>query len=101
MKGTFFPAVASLSSRNLASRDRSFFFSSTTAGASVGTLLTGTLGKKSLITSRISDRFVFSFYNLLRFFSGFLGSYLNESFGWPSVFYMIGFLALLWTAVLR
>ena len=49
MKGTFFPAVASLSSRNLASRDRSFFFSSTTAGASVGTLLTGTLGKKSLI----------------------------------------------------
>ena len=30
-----------------------------------------------------------------------LGSYLNESFGWPSVFYMIGFLALLWTAVLR
>ena len=31
----------------------------------------------------------------------FLGSYLNESFGWPSVFYMIGFLALLWTAVLR
>ena len=55
MKGTFFPAVASLSSRNLASRDRSFFFSSTTAGASVGTLLTGTLGKKSLITASIKD----------------------------------------------
>ena len=55
MKGTFFPAVASLSSRNLASRDRSFFFSSTTAGASVGTLLTGTLGKKSLITALIKE----------------------------------------------
>ena len=58
MKGTFFPAVASLSSRNLASRDRSFFFSSTTAGASVGTLLTGTLGKKSLITALIKDSFI-------------------------------------------
>ena len=57
MKGTFFPAVASLSSRNLASRDRSFFFSSTTAGASVGTLLTGTLGNKSLITVLIKDSF--------------------------------------------
>ena len=59
MKGTFFPAVASLSSRNLASRDRSFFFSSTTAGASVGTLLTGTLGKKSLIAALIKDGFIY------------------------------------------
>ena len=61
MKGTFFPAVASLSSRNLASRDRSFFFSSTTAGASVGTLLTGTLGNKSLITVLIKDSFTYTY----------------------------------------
>ena len=64
MKGTFFPAVASLSSRNLASRDRSFFFSSTTAGASVGTLLTGTLGKKSLITALIKYGFIYNIHDI-------------------------------------
>jgi len=71
-QGTFFPALASISSRNLAARDRSFFFSSTTAGASIGTLLTGTLG-----------------------------SSVNENYGWPAVFYCIGFIALVWTAVLK
>lgn len=64
--------MASLSSRNLGIRDRSFFFSTTTAGVALGTLLTGTLG-----------------------------SYTNETFGWPSVFYSIGFVALAWVAVLK
>lgn len=53
--------MASISSRHLNSRDRSFFFSSITAGSALGTLLTGTVG-----------------------------SHLNENFGWPFVFYCIG-----------
>lgn len=60
-QGVHFPALASISSRNLNSKDRSFFFSATTAGGAIGTLLTGTVG-----------------------------SYMNETFGWPSVFYTIG-----------
>ncbi len=53
--------MASISSRHLNSRDRSFFFSAITAGSAFGCLLTGTLG-----------------------------SYLNEVYGWPYVFYCIG-----------
>lgn len=60
-QGVHFPALASISSKNLNSRDRGFFFSATTAGGALGTLLTGTVG-----------------------------SYMNEHFGWPSVFYAIG-----------
>jgi ACS family sodium-dependent inorganic phosphate cotransporter-like MFS transporter 9 len=60
-QGIHFPAVASITSRNLGVRDRSFFFSATTAGGSLGTLLTGTVG-----------------------------SYVNVTLGWPSVFYTIG-----------
>ena len=71
-QGVHFPALASISSRNLNAKDRSFFFSATTAGGAIGTLLTGTVG-----------------------------SYMNESFGWPSVFYSIGFIALIWVAVLK
>ena len=41
--------------------NRSFFFSATTAGGALGTLLTGTVG-----------------------------SYVNENYGWPAVFYTIG-----------
>lgn len=33
--------------------------------------------------------------------TGTLGSYMNETFGWESVFYSIGFIALLWVAVLK
>lgn len=71
-QGVHFPALASISSRNLNSKDRSFFFSATTAGGALGTLLTGTVG-----------------------------SYMNETFGWPSVFYTIGFIGLSWVAVLK
>jgi len=71
-QGVHFPALASISSRNLNTKDRSFFFSATTAGGAFGTLLTGTLG-----------------------------SYMNETFGWESVFYSIGFIALLWVALLK
>lgn len=71
-QGVHFPALASISSRNLNSKDRSFFFSATTAGGAIGTLLTGTVG-----------------------------SYMNETFGWPSVFYTIGFVAMIWVGVLR
>ena len=67
-----YPAVASITSRNLSSRDRSVFFSVTCAGSPVGVLLTGTVG-----------------------------SYVNAAFGWPAVFYTIGFLALVWAAFLR
>ena len=52
---------ASISSKNLNTKDRSFFFSATTAGSAMGTLLTGTIG-----------------------------SYFNDTFGWDSVFYTIG-----------
>eukprot|EP00094_Tigriopus_californicus_P008728 TCALIF_08413-PA protein Name:"Similar to Slc17a9 Solute carrier family 17 member 9 (Mus musculus)" AED:0.16 eAED:0.16 QI:124/0.71/0.5/1/1/1/8/0/461 len=71
-QGVHFPALASISSTNLNVRDRSFFFSATTAGSAFGTLLTGTLG-----------------------------SYLNESFGWPHVFYAIGLISLVWVSVLK
>ena len=70
--GVHYPAVASITSRNLGSRDRSVFFSATCAGGPLGTLLTGTVG-----------------------------SYVNGAFGWPAVFYTIGFLALTWAAFLR
>ena len=71
-QGIHFPSLASISSKNLNSRDRSFFFSATTAGGAMGTLLTGTVG-----------------------------SYVNESFGWPSVFYTIGFVSLVWVSMMR
>jgi len=71
-QGVHFPALASISSKNLNSKDRGFFFSATTAGGAIGTLVTGTIG-----------------------------SYMNETFGWPTVFYSIGFIALVWVAVLK
>ena len=60
-QGVHFPALASISSKNLNSKDRGFFFSATTAGGAIGTLVTGTIG-----------------------------SYMNETFGWSTVFYSIG-----------
>ena len=60
-QGVHFPALASISSKNLNSKDRGFFFSATTAGGALGTLVTGTIG-----------------------------SYMNETFGWSTVFYSIG-----------
>ena len=60
-QGVHFPALASISSKNLNSKDRGFFFSATTAGGAIGSLVTGTIG-----------------------------SYMNENFGWSSVFYTIG-----------
>ena len=71
-QGVHFPALASISSGNLCVKDRTFFFSATTAGGAIGTLLTGTLG-----------------------------SLVKELFGWPMVFYAIGFLSLLWAASLK
>ena len=71
-QGVHYPAVASITSRNLGARDRSVFFSATCAGSPLGALLTGTVG-----------------------------SYVNGSFGWPAVFYTIGFFALAWAAFLR
>ena len=60
-QGVHFPALASISSRNLNTKDRIFFFSATSAGSAVGALFTGTVG-----------------------------SYANEAYGWPYVFYFIG-----------
>lgn len=60
-QGVHFPALASISSKNLNAKDRSFFFSAITAGGAMGSLVTGTIG-----------------------------SYMNEHFGWHSVFYSIG-----------
>merc|ERR1712223_202257 len=71
-QGIHFPALASISSRNLNTKDRSFFFSAISAGLAIGTLLTGTIG-----------------------------SYMNETFGWSTVFYSIGFIALIWVSVLK
>lgn len=71
-QGVHFPALASISSKNLNAKDRSFFFSAITAGGAMGSLVTGTIG-----------------------------SYMNEHFGWHSVFYSIGFIALVWVATLK
>ena len=92
-QGVHFPALASISSRNLNTKDRIFFFSATSAGSAVGALFTGTVG-----------------------------SYANEAYGWPYVFYFIGkkffdtkiqcpsihiliyftgFFALIWVSVLK
>ena len=60
-QGVYFPALASISSRNLNNKDRTFFFSATSAGSAIGALFTGTVG-----------------------------SYANEAYGWPYVFYFIG-----------
>ena len=60
-QGVHFPALASISSRNLNNKERTFFFSATSAGSAMGALFTGTVG-----------------------------SYANEAYGWPYVFYIIG-----------
>ena len=60
-QGVHFPALASISSRNLNNKDRTFFFSATSAGSAMGDL-----------------------------FTGIVGSYANEAYGWPYVFYFIG-----------
>lgn len=71
-QGVHFPALASISSRNLNNKERTFFFSATSAGSAMGALFTGTVG-----------------------------SYANEAYGWPYVFYIIGFFALIWVSVLK
>ena len=71
-QGVHFPSMASITSKNLPSRERALFFSSLTGGTALGMLLTGTVG-----------------------------SYVNTLYGWPSVFYVIGFLAISWVAILR
>ena len=65
-QGFHFPSLASISSKNLNSKDRGFFFSATTAGSAFGVLTTGTIG-----------------------------SLLNETLGWSSVFYFTGKVTLL------
>jgi len=71
-QGFHFPSLASISSKNLNSKDRGFFFSATTAGSAFGVLTTGTIG-----------------------------SLLNETLGWPSVFYFTGIVAIIWLSVLK
>lgn len=71
-QGVHFPSIISLTSQKLPEMERPSFFSAVTAGSAIGTL-----------------------------FSGTIGSYMLESFGWPIVFYMLGSLAFLWALVLR
>lgn len=71
-QGVHFPSMSSLTSQHLAEKERASFFSILTSGSAVGTLFTGTFG-----------------------------SYLLDYYGWPTVFYVIGFLGVVWTLVLR
>lgn len=72
LQGLHFPAMSSLTSRNLATNERTSYFSILTSGSAIGTLLTGSLG-----------------------------SLLLDYFGWSVAFRVIGFFGLLWTLVLR
>ena len=49
--------------------------------------------KNFSLYDRVTIEYLFSFTSQ--------GSYVNESYGWPAVFYCIGFIALVWTAVLK
>lgn len=72
LQGLHFPAMSSLTSRNLCTNERTSFFSILTSGSAIGTLLTGSLG-----------------------------SLLLDHFGWSVAFRVIGFIGLIWTLVLR
>ncbi|XP_021917610.1 solute carrier family 17 member 9 isoform X2 [Zootermopsis nevadensis] len=71
-QGVHFPSMSSLTSRHLAEKERTSFFSILTSGSAIGTLFTGTFG-----------------------------SYLLDYYGWPAVFYVIGTIGVVWTLVLR
>lgn len=71
-QGFHFASMISVTSQNLNVDERTNFFSLLTAGASVGTLVTGLLG-----------------------------TFLLDFFGWTVVFQVIGFLALSWSLLLR
>lgn len=72
VQGLHFPSMVSVTSQNLNVTERTNFFSLLTAGAAVGTLLTGLLG-----------------------------TFLLDFFGWTVVFQVIGFIALSWSMMLR
>ncbi|XP_063701104.1 voltage-gated purine nucleotide uniporter SLC17A9 isoform X2 [Culicoides brevitarsis] len=72
LQGLHFPAMSSLTSRNLSPSERTSFFSILTSGSAIGTLLTGSFG-----------------------------SLLLDYFGWSVAFRVIGFFGLIWTLVLR
>lgn len=71
-QGVHFPSMTSMTCQNLGSSERASFYSMLTIGSAIGTLLTG-----------------------------FLGSFILDYFGWPSVFRVIGFLGLFWALFLR
>lgn len=71
-QGVHFPSMTSMTCQNLVSSERASFYSLLTIGSAIGTLLTG-----------------------------FLGSFILDYFGWPSVFRVIGFLGLFWALFLR
>uniref|UniRef100_T1IKV8 Major facilitator superfamily (MFS) profile domain-containing protein n=1 Tax=Strigamia maritima TaxID=126957 RepID=T1IKV8_STRMM len=71
-QGMHFPSVTSLSSQRLPDEDRTSFFSTVSAGVHLGTI-----------------------------FSGSIGSYVLESYGWPSVFHVTGVFAISWVLFLK
>ncbi|KAK7861820.1 hypothetical protein R5R35_000583 [Gryllus longicercus] len=71
-QGVHFPSMSSLTCQRLSEKERASFFGVLTCGSAVGTLLTGSLG-----------------------------SYLLDCYGWPVVFYVMGFLGAVWTLLLR
>lgn len=71
-QGVHFPSMSSLTSQQIAEKERAAFFSVLTSGSAVGTLMTGMLG-----------------------------SYLLDQFGWPTVFYFVGFMGIMWMFLLH
>ena len=71
-QGMHFPSMTSIVTRRNNIKERSFVWGTATSGSALGTI-----------------------------FSGFAGSFLIETAGWPSYFFAIGILAYLWSYLLR
>ncbi|XP_062247169.1 voltage-gated purine nucleotide uniporter SLC17A9-like [Platichthys flesus] len=67
LQGVFFPSLASICSQRVVEADRGFLMSTMHSGSYLGTLLAGGMG-----------------------------SIMLDQYGWPSMFYSIGFLSSLW-----
>jgi len=71
-QGVYFPSMISITSKNLCPDERTSFFGLLTSGSAIGTL-----------------------------FTGILGSFILDYFGWSIVFRVLGLFAISWTIFLR
>ena len=71
-QGMFFPSLTAILAKSVSSEERSFVFSCTFSGSSIGTVITGLFG-----------------------------SLLMEKFHWSSVFYLFGITSFMWALLIK